>query len=52
MRLMIEGWPTGEALGEWPIIIQIGEGDSLFPTRIGEKETQVLTVGHLERVNR
>ena len=30
MRLTMEEWPTGEAIGEWPILILIGEED-FFP---------------------
>jgi len=42
MKLPMERWLTGEALGGWQILILIGEEDFLFLIIIGEEITQVL----------
>ena len=41
-RPMMEGSPTGEGIGGWPIIILIMEEVFFFLIMIGEEITQVL----------
>jgi len=36
-RPAMEGWPTGKAIGGWPILILTGEEDFLFLVTIGER---------------